>query len=76
MRNFRITQELLFLDREGEDQTVVALFPGGSKADSDSQRTSPILFAQLKEQSVCPVRAFVQWLQFRDIKRYKFSHFK
>ena len=50
---------------------MVALFPGGSKADLDSQRTSPIMFAELKEVEVCPVRAFVAWLQTRDIKRFE-----
>lgn len=64
-----ITCLLNLLDRDGRSQTVVALFPGGSKADLDSQRTSPIMFAELNEPEVCPVRAFVDWLQAREIKR-------
>lgn len=47
----------------------MALFPGGSKADLDSQRTSPIMFAELKEIELCPVRAFVDWLKAREIER-------
>ena len=64
--------DFVLLDREGQTQTVVALFPGGSKADLDSQRTSPIMFAELKEKDICPVRAFVDWLQNREIQRFVF----
>ena len=57
------------VDREGEIQTVVALFPGGSKSDLQSQRTSPIMFAQIKDEQICPMRAFIDWLKIRGIKR-------
>ena len=57
------------IDREGSIQTVVALFPGGSKTDPKNQRTSPITFGELQNEKLCPVRAFVQWLKLRKIVR-------
>lgn len=57
------------IDREGALQTVVAMFPGGSKTDLKNQRTSPITFGELKDSDLCPVTAFIKWLKLRGIKR-------
>ena len=61
--------QFLSIERQGTLQTVVALFPGGSKADLESQRTSPITFGQLEDPELCPVTAFIKWLKLRGISR-------
>ena len=57
------------IQREGVTQTVVALFPGGSKTDPKNQRTSPITFGELQNGKLCPVRAFIEWLKLKNLKR-------
>ena len=60
-----------FITIQGSEQpqAAVALYPGGSKTDPLNQRTSPIVFGALPDEDICPVKAFLFWLNIRGVKR-------
>ena len=60
--------EQLYFGEVSEGRIAVAIRPSGSKTDAENQRTTPISFIQIQETDICPVKRFVDWLQFNDWK--------
>ena len=52
-----------------QPQAAIALYPGGSKTDPLNQRTSPIVFGELPEKEICPIKAFLRWMKIRGVDR-------
>ena len=48
-------------------KVAVTFFPGGSKTDFAGQRTTCIVFSQVTEEELCPVKSFFRWLKFREL---------
>ena len=61
--------QFLAIDKGDQPQKAIALFPGGSKTDPLNQRTSPIMFGELPDKTLCPVQAFLKWLKIRRLER-------
>ena len=61
--------QFITVNSGNQPQAAVALYPGGSKTDPLNQRTSPIVFGELPEEEICPVRAFLRWLKIRGADR-------
>ena len=51
-----------------DGKIAVTMAPGGSKTDFANQKTTCIAFSELKDEELCPVKAFFRWLHFRDLK--------
>lgn len=61
--------QFITVESGDQPQAAVALYPGGSKTDPLNQRTSPIVFGELPEREICPIRAFLRWLKVRGVTR-------
>ena len=61
--------QFLSIESGEQPQKVVALFPGGSKTDPLNQRTSPIMFGELPDKTICPYEAFSNWLTIRGTSK-------
>ena len=61
--------QFLSIESGDQPQKAIAFFPGGSKTDPLNQRTSPILFGELPDKDLCPVKAFLDWMKVCRLQR-------